>query len=251
MMMCRARRLNPFEGDAFLIGYDGREGPQFSLITAHQAFLKRAEVNEHYDGMQSGLIVKNQDGAVVEIEGDFYDETQTVLGGWAKVHLKNRTHPVYRRIRLKRFQKNFGVWLDDSAGMIVKCAEADGMRSAFPTVLGGLYLREEVEKEPTMRVATPLFKEKEPKDAVVETTAEMKEDKVDVDGLASIQQLCKIDKIDDRHLIVFLNEIGVADNIKDLSELKPDVLTMVLEQWPDIVSKIREQEFTPSPFEKA
>src|SRR5580692_885246 len=61
MMMCQARRLNPFEGDAFLIGYDGREGPAFSLITAHQAFLKRAEVNPEYDGMKSGVIVE-QDG---------------------------------------------------------------------------------------------------------------------------------------------------------------------------------------------
>src|SRR5262245_51444742 len=49
MMLCRARQLNPFEGDCFLQGYDGRNGPQFSLITAHQAFLKRAEVHPEYD----------------------------------------------------------------------------------------------------------------------------------------------------------------------------------------------------------
>src|SRR5256885_17207110 len=54
--MCQARRLNPFEGDAFLIGFDGTDGPQFSLITAHQAFLKRAELNAEYDGMKSGII---------------------------------------------------------------------------------------------------------------------------------------------------------------------------------------------------
>jgi hypothetical protein len=44
MMMCQARRLNPFEGDAFLIGYDAKDALR-SHITAHQAFLKRAEVN--------------------------------------------------------------------------------------------------------------------------------------------------------------------------------------------------------------
>src|SRR5438477_1143011 len=42
IMLCRARRLDPFQGDAFLIGFDAKDGPQFSLITAHQAFLKRA-----------------------------------------------------------------------------------------------------------------------------------------------------------------------------------------------------------------
>src|SRR5436189_2756431 len=57
IMLCSARKLNPFEGDAFLIGYDGQNGPEFSLITAHQALLKRAEVHPEFDGMQSGVIV--------------------------------------------------------------------------------------------------------------------------------------------------------------------------------------------------
>src|SRR5215831_11983810 len=51
MMMCHARKLNPFEGDAFLIGYDNKDNPEkptFSLITAHQAFLKRAEVHTEF-----------------------------------------------------------------------------------------------------------------------------------------------------------------------------------------------------------
>ena len=33
---------------------------------------------------------------------------------------------------------------DDPAGMIVKCAEADALRSAFPTMLGGCYTEEEM-----------------------------------------------------------------------------------------------------------
>ena len=59
--LCKARRLNPFEGDAYLIGYDSQDGPKFNLITAHQAFLKRAEQSPDYDGMTSGLIVKRDD----------------------------------------------------------------------------------------------------------------------------------------------------------------------------------------------
>ena len=57
-MLCKARGLNPWEGDAFLVGYDTADGPEFSLITAHQAFLKRAEIHPEYDGMKSGVIVK-------------------------------------------------------------------------------------------------------------------------------------------------------------------------------------------------
>jgi phage recombination protein Bet len=146
MMMCQARRLNPFEGDAFLIGYDGKNGPEFSLITAHQAFLKRAEIHPEFDGMKSGIIVLDDEdsGKTTEVEGDFHLPNQKIVGGWATVFFKNRSHPIHRRIRLERFNKGFAQWQVDPAGMICKCAEADALRSAFPTMLGGLYMREEV-----------------------------------------------------------------------------------------------------------
>ena len=165
--MCVARRLNPFEGDAFLIGYDGRDGATFSLITAHQAFLKRAELNGEYDGMTSGVIVEDG-GQLRELEGDFYSEGQVVKGGWAKVFFKNRKRAMHKRIRLARFQKAFGIWQDDPAGMIVKCAEADALRSSFPTMLGGLYLKEELSNEPAPKTTTPIFSSPTPEQSVQE-----------------------------------------------------------------------------------
>ena len=156
MMMCQAQRLNPFAGDAFLIGYDGKDGPQFSLITAHQAFLKRAELHPEYDGMRSGIIVQNEDGTITDLEGDFFLPGQQVMGGWASVHFKNRKVQTTRRIRLARFQKSFGVWQDDAAGMICKCAEADALRSSFPTLLGGLFLRDEIDLKMETNVAVEM-----------------------------------------------------------------------------------------------
>lgn len=144
MMLCRARELNPFEGDAYLIGYDTKDGPQFSLITAHQAFLKRAETHPEYDGMESGVIVKTKDGELVDREGDFILDDDKCVGGWATVHFKARKFPMKKRVKLTTFSKNFGRWLDDPAGMIVKCAEADALRSSFPTMLGGMYLDDEL-----------------------------------------------------------------------------------------------------------
>src|SRR5215831_9464138 len=138
MMMCHAKKLNPFEGDAFLIGYDNRDQPDkptFSLITAHQAFLKRAELHPEFDGMESGTIVL-RNGETVDLIGDWHMPNDNILGGWAKVHFKNRSHPMQKRVRLARFKKPFGIWNDDPAGMIVKCAEADALRSSFPTMLG-------------------------------------------------------------------------------------------------------------------
>jgi phage recombination protein Bet len=143
MLMCQARKLNPFEGDAFLIGYDTQTGPQFSLITAHQAFLKRAELHPEFDGMESGTIVLRQ-GQVVDLLGDWHMQNDNVLGGWATVYFKNRKYPMKKRLRLVRFNKGWGIWKDDPAGMIVKCAEADALRSSFPTMLGGMFIQEEM-----------------------------------------------------------------------------------------------------------
>jgi phage recombination protein Bet len=156
LMLCRSRGLNPFEGDAYLLGYDTQDGPQFSLITAHQAFLKRAELHPEYDGMDSGVIVQTQDGQVLDREGDFTFEGEIILGGWAVVYCKNRSHPMKRRLKLSTFSTGKSRWGKDPAGMIVKCAEADALRSTFPTKMGGMYVEEEVApKTVQAEVSTP------------------------------------------------------------------------------------------------
>jgi phage recombination protein Bet len=174
ILMCKARALNPFEGDAFLVGYDSDGVAKFSLITAHQAFLKRAELHPEYDGMKSGVVIApgfqcaacdgerivrtqttvavcpicNGAGLIDELEGDIVPHEQDLVGGWCTVFCKNRKVHIHKRIPIGPYRKPFGVWKDNPSGMIVKCAEADGLRSTFPTMLGGLYLREEIELFP-------------------------------------------------------------------------------------------------------
>lgn len=144
MMMCRARLLNPFEGDAYLLGYDTQDGPQFSLITAHQAFLKRAETHPEYDGMESGVVVLDAAKKITQRQGDLTLDGETLVGGWATVYFKNRRHPMHKVLKLSTFNTGKSRWAKDPAGMIVKCAEADSLRSSFPTMLGGMYLEDEM-----------------------------------------------------------------------------------------------------------
>jgi phage recombination protein Bet len=140
IMLCKARQLNPWEGDAFLVGYDAQGGPSFSLITAHQAFVKRAEVHMQYDGMESGVIVTDKDGKLQDLEGDFVPQGYVLVGGWAKVYRKDQSHPKIARLNVETFDKQRAQWKTNRAGMIVKCAEADAMRGAFPNTLGGMYV---------------------------------------------------------------------------------------------------------------
>lgn len=159
MALCKARALNPFEGDAYLQGYDSKDGPKFTLITAHQAFLKRAETNPNFDGMESGVVVRRGD-EILEYEGDMVLDGDVLLGGWAKVHRKDRAKPMYRRLNLKTFNTNMSRWEKDPAGMIVKCSEADALRSAFPNSLAGMYMAGEISDDaqaaPKRAVTTPV-----------------------------------------------------------------------------------------------
>lgn len=145
MMLCKARELDPWVGDAYLTGFDSQDGPQFSLITAAQALLKRAEMNEFYDGMESGVIVKG-DGPVEFRAGDLVLDGETLVGGWARCFRKDRSHPSYDALKLSTFDTKRSRWSKDPAGMIVKCAESSVLRKAFPTQLGGLYTREEMDQ---------------------------------------------------------------------------------------------------------
>jgi len=144
IMLCKARHLNPFEGDAFMLGYDTQAGPQWSLITAHQVFLKRAEASKGFTGLESGVIIKGEQGGIMEREGDLVYDEERLMGGWAKVYRKDREKPFYKRLKLATFNTGVSRWVKDPAGMIVKCAEADALRTAFPTHLGGLYVEEEI-----------------------------------------------------------------------------------------------------------
>lgn len=142
MMLCEARQLNPWVGDAYLVGFDTRDGAQFSLITAVQALLKRAETHPCYDGMEHGVIVRSN-GQVNFREGSFVCEDEVLLGGWATAYRKDRSRPEKAMINIETYHTHRSRWEADPAGMIEKVAIAAALRRAFPTQTGGLYLQEE------------------------------------------------------------------------------------------------------------
>lgn len=272
LAMCQAKRMNPFEGDCFLIGYDGREGPSFALVTAHQTYLKRAELHPEFDGMKSGIIVRGPEGVLQDLEGDFFDEGQQVIGGWATVFFKTRKQPMHKRLRLARFQKPFGVWQEDPAGMICKCAEADALRSSFPTMLGGLYLREEIESpqvsfsKPDFGPSKPMFngvKEIEAKPQATLPPSQQAEPASNeappapalpqspgFNALKAVRNLCKMSRVKEGKVLeqlardnttngshATLEELALSDGGKD-------ILAAVADSWPDFVARMEPEKTT-------
>lgn len=157
LRLCHSRALNPWEGDAYIVGFDGSDGPEFNLITAHQALLKRAEVHPEYDGMTCGIVVA-ANGSLEDIEGTICPDGFNIVGGWARVYFKKRTHPTYRRLKLSTYNQGRSRWNKDAAGMIVKCSQAAALRESFPTKCGGMYLREEfdADEKPQIHLPQPL-----------------------------------------------------------------------------------------------
>lgn len=154
MMLCKAQSLNPWVNDAYLVGYDGKDGPQFSLITAHQSFLKRAEASPEFDGIESGVVVLSN-GDIKERQGDMLLNDEVLVGAWARVHRRDRKVPSYDALNLKTFDTGRSRWAADPAGMIVKCAEASALRKAFPSTLAAMYCKEEMDRERELRDSVP------------------------------------------------------------------------------------------------
>ena len=84
--LCKVRKLNPFLNEAYLIKYTENQPAQ--LVVGKDAILKRAVLNPQYNGMESGIIVLDQDGNVIERPGTFKLPKEQLVGGWAKVYIK-------------------------------------------------------------------------------------------------------------------------------------------------------------------
>ena len=145
MMLCKSRALNPFVGDAYLLGYDerDRDTTNWSLITAIQALRKRAEAHPKYDGMQSGVILLGEDGKAIEREGGLILDGDNLVGGWAVCYRKDRKIPARATVKFSVYDTGRSRWKKDPGGMITKVAEAAALRQAFPSDLAGLYIRDE------------------------------------------------------------------------------------------------------------
>ena len=148
MKLCQANGLNPWVRDAYLVGYDGNDGPTFTMITAHQSLLKRAELSSEFDGMESGVvIVKKGESNPEQRAGTIVLPGETIVGGWAIVYRRDRSRPVFATVLFSTYTTGMSRWKADPSGMIVKVAQGSALRQAFPSTLAQCYLREEFERD--------------------------------------------------------------------------------------------------------
>lgn len=146
--LCKVRKLNPFLREAYLIKYSEKQPA--SIVVGKDAILKRAVLNEQYDGMKSGIIVTNENMEVIERKGTFKLPGETLVGGWAEVFRKDWKNSIYCSVSLEESiqKKNDGTpnsnWTKQPATMIEKVAKVRALREAFVEDLAGMYEAEEM-----------------------------------------------------------------------------------------------------------
>lgn len=138
--LCKFNQLNPFLNEAYLVKYGSKPA---TMVVTKEAFLKRADASDNYDGLQAGVIVL-RNGECLELEGSFYLPTDTLVGGWAKVYRSDMKFPFISKVRLEEYDKKQSTWVEIKSTMICKVAKVQALREAFPAQLGAMYTPEEV-----------------------------------------------------------------------------------------------------------
>jgi len=138
LQLCKARGLNPFLKEAYLIKYD-HVSPA-TMVVGKDAFMKRAELHSQYNGFEAGIITDKKEWKV----GTFLGEGEKLLGGWAKVYRKDPEHSVVITVSMGEYNTGKSSWKKMPATMIRKVALVQALREAFPSELSGMYDQSEM-----------------------------------------------------------------------------------------------------------
>lgn len=144
--LCKFTGLNPWLKEAYCIKYGNEPA---TLVVGKEAFFKRAETDENYDGMDAGIVVCDKDGEFIYRKGTLKLPEETLIGGWAEVYRKDRGHSFRIEVSFEEYtgRKKDGSlnsqWSKKPATMIRKVAVVQALREAFPRTFEGMYVAEE------------------------------------------------------------------------------------------------------------
>ncbi len=144
--LCKHAKLNPWMKEAYCIKYGNQPA---TMVVGKDAYFKRADACPTYDGIESGLIVLSDTGIQYR-QGAFYlPNDEEIVGAWAEAYRSDKAHPYRVEVSFSEYvgKKKDGTvngqWASKPATMIVKVAEVQALRKAFPGTLGQLYVAEE------------------------------------------------------------------------------------------------------------
>jgi phage recombination protein Bet len=145
LKLCQYQHLNPFLREAYCIKYGNEPA---TMVVGKGTYEKRAARNKAYEGFEAGVIVE-RDGKLDNRVGSLILDKETLVGGWAKVHVKGYSVPVESAVTFNEYvgRKSNGEvngqWTKKPGTMIRKVALVQALREAFPEDMEGLPYAEE------------------------------------------------------------------------------------------------------------
>ena len=150
MKLCKARNLNPFVKDAYLIKYTDKDPA--TVVVAKDAIEKRAIQHPQYNGKKVGIYVENKEtGELIKREGSiFRKDKEELVGAWCTVYRKDWKYPITKEVNFDEYiqKKKDGTpntnWENRPVTMLTKVAIVQALREAFIEELSGMYEAEEM-----------------------------------------------------------------------------------------------------------
>ncbi len=142
--------LDPLKKEIYFIKYGGKS----TIITSRDGYLKIANSNQNFDGLESDVVYqgdklsKREDGSIhIEYsEAHLAFDKSKLTGAFCSVFRKDRAKATTVFVSIKDYyKKSAPIWEQYINAMILKVAEAMALKRAF--AISGLVTREEIEKE--------------------------------------------------------------------------------------------------------
>lgn len=178
MKLCKARNLNPFIRDVYLIKYGTLPA---AVVVAKDAIEKRAIKHEKYNGKEVGIYVLDKTtGELTRRNGSIYIKNkEDLVGAWCTVYRKDWEHPITKEVNFDEYiqRKSDGSpntnWANRPVTMLTKVASTQALREAFIEELSGMYEAEEMGIDGKELDETPI---EQPKDSEIQEAEIVTED---------------------------------------------------------------------------
>lgn len=150
LYLCKEYNLDPLKKEIYFLKYGGKS----TILTSRDGYLKIANVNENFDGLESDVVyqgdklTKKEDGSIhIEYgESHIAFDKSKLTGAFCSVFRKDRRKATTVFVSIKDYYKKGAlIWEQYINAMILKVAEAMALKRAF--AISGLITREEIEKE--------------------------------------------------------------------------------------------------------
>jgi phage recombination protein Bet len=139
--ICKARQLNPFVKDCYLVKYDTNPA---AIITAIDFYRSRARAAGDCTGWEAGVICLHKTTGELRYSKGLVLSDEELVGGWFKARPTGWNVDCELEVNLSGYAKDNAFWKGGKAAtMIAKVAESQGLRRVWPDLFQGTHTAEE------------------------------------------------------------------------------------------------------------